>query len=421
MLQTWVWLAITVLLLGVAGWLLTVLWRQSRKAALPRVDYVQTRMVFADTDAMWPRTVPSQIGGLDDDDGDLLYTDTPATRALPALTPGMKPMPAFTGHIEPHVETQPHVRPPLGDAALGGGTQARRAAQAQLTAATDTHIGPYVILRQLGQGAMGAVYLCSHPETGHEVAVKTMALGEEFHGAELDEARARFLREADMAGHLHHPDIVSILDAGESGGVAYIVMEVVHGQDLTQFAAPGHLLPVDQVLHIVARVAEALAYAHSRGVTHRDIKPANVMVDLAAGSVKIMDFGVARLDNTSRTRTGVVLGTPSFMSPEQLAGLPVDGRSDLYSLGVALFQLLTGELPYANGSLAVLMRAIGQEPPTPLLTLRPELPPALADILALCLQKHPSTRYATGLQLAEDLRAVEARLPRTVPGSVTIA
>ncbi len=405
MQQTWVWLAIMVLLLGVAAGLVAYLWRQWRRTRLPKMAYVPTRMVFADTSAEWLHTVPSQIGGLPDDD--LIYTDTPdAAPPRPAMPP------RFVGHIEPHVETLPHIRPPLGEVALAGGREGQAAMRAALTAATDTHIGPYTILRLLGQGAMGAVYLCSHPETGAEVAVKTMALAAEFHGAELEEARTRFLREADMAGHLHHPDIVSILDAGESGGVAYIVMEVVQGQDLTQFAAPGQLLPVAQVLHITARVAEALAYAHSRGVTHRDIKPANIMVNLATNSVKVMDFGVARLDNTSRTRTGIVLGTPTFMSPEQLAGLPVDGRSDLYSLGVTLFQLLTGELPYANASLALLMRAIGQEPPRPLLSLRPDLPPALADILALCLQKHPGTRYASGLPLAEDLRAVEARLPR---------
>jgi len=268
-----------------------------------------------------------------------------------------------------------------------------------------------VILRLLGQGAMGAVYLCSHPGTGQEVAVKTMALGDEFHGAELDEARTRFLREAELAGHLQHPDIVSILDSGEAGGVAYIVMDVVQGQDLSQFTQPDRVLPVPEVLHIVARVADALAYAHSRGVTHRDIKPANIMLDLATQGVKVMDFGVARLDNASRTRTGVVLGTPTFMSPEQLAGLPVDGRSDIYSLGVTLFQLVTGQLPYPNGSLAMLMRAIGQEPAPPLAGIRPDLPPALGDILALCLQKHPATRYTSGLQLAEDLRAVARQMP----------
>jgi serine/threonine protein kinase len=402
--QTWVWLTIMVLLLALAAALLYWLWRQ-RQSPLPRVGFVQTRQPFADTDAFSLRTVPSRIGpGQGEDDEDLIYTDRPGARNQSASPSVFKAFKAFDGHIEPHVETLPHVRPPLGDAALGQGKPPA------VTAATDTHIGPYVILRLLGQGAMGAVYLCSHPGTGQEVAVKTMALGDEFHGAELDEARTRFLREAEMAGHLQHPDIVSILDSGEAGGVAYIVMDVVQGQDLSQFTQPEHLLPVPMLLHIVARVADALAYAHSRGVTHRDIKPANIMLDLATQGVKVMDFGVARLDNASRTRTGVVLGTPTFMSPEQLAGLPVDGRSDIYSLGVTLFQLVTGQLPYPNGSLAMLMRAIGQDPAPPLAGIRPDLPPALGDILALCLQKHPGTRYTSGLQLAEDLRAVARQM-----------
>lgn len=267
-------------------------------------------------------------------------------------------------------------------------------------------LGRYLIDKPLGQGAMGAVYQGHDPATGRRVAIKTMALSREFSGDDLVDARNRFLREAEMAGRLQHPDIVGILDAGEVDGLAYIAMELVEGVDLSRHAQPGQLLSVPQVLHTIARVAEALAYAHTRGVTHRDVKPANIMVDLAHDVVKVMDFGVARVADATRTRTGVVLGTPTFMSPEQLSGQPTDGRSDVYSLGVTLFQLLTGALPYRNDSMAALMRAIGREPPTPLLSLRPDLPPALADIVALALQKHPATRYANGQQMADDLRAV---------------
>ena len=157
-------------------------------------------------------------------------------------------------------------------------------------------------------------------------------------------------------------------------------------------------------------MAEALAYAHERGVTHRDIKPANIMIDPATDSVKVMDFGVARVADAARTRTGVVLGTPTFMSPEQLSGQVIDGRSDLYSLGVTLFQLLTGQLPYRNDSMATLMRAIARDKVPNVCDLRPELPPAVGDIVALALEKHPNIRYANGRQMADDLRAVAVRL-----------
>lgn len=271
-------------------------------------------------------------------------------------------------------------------------------------------LGKYIIEGQIGKGAMGAVYLGYDPTTDRKVALKTMALTQEFTGPDLADARARFLREAEMSGRLQHPDIVSIIDAGESDGLAYIAMELVEGTDLTQFTLPDRLLPLTTLLPIMARVAEALAYAHARGVTHRDIKPANIMVDLKRDCVKVMDFGVARVADATRTRTGVVLGTPTFMSPEQLSGQNIDGRSDLYSLGVTMFQLLTGQLPYRNDSMAILMRAIARDPVPNVCDLRPDLPAALGDIVALALEKHPNIRYASGLQMAEDLRAVTAGL-----------
>lgn len=267
-------------------------------------------------------------------------------------------------------------------------------------------LGKYLVIKQIGRGAMGSVYLGVDPATGQQVALKTMSLIREFEGNDLIDARARFLREAEMAGRLQHPDIVRIIDAGESDGLAFIAMELVDGQDLSEFTQPGHLMPLEQLLPVMSRVADALDYAHSRGVTHRDIKPANIMVDAAHDSVKVMDFGVARVADATRTRTGVILGTPTFMSPEQLSGQTLDGRTDLYSLGVTLFQLLTGQLPYRNDSMAELMRAIGQEAAPNVCTLRPELPSALGDIVGLALQKHPGTRYASGRQMADDLRAV---------------
>lgn len=272
-------------------------------------------------------------------------------------------------------------------------------------------LGKHVIDKQLGQGAMGAVYLAHDPITGQHVAIKTMALAREFSGDDLVDARSRFLREADMAGRLQHPDIVQILDAGETDGLAWIAMELIDGADLGQHTQPSRLLPVPVVLRAIARVADALAYAHTRGVTHRDIKPENIMLDLPREGVKVMDFGVARLADASRTRTGVILGTPTYMSPEQLSGQHVDGRTDLYSLGVTLFQLLTGRLPCQADSLGALMRAIARETPPNVCELRPELPAALGDVVALALQKHPATRYSSGEQMAEDLRAVLKMLP----------
>ncbi len=280
----------------------------------------------------------------------------------------------------------------------------------EATAARPATLGRYRIESEIGRGSMGAVYLGRDPQIGRQVAIKTLALGREFGADKLVEARERFFREAETAGRLQHPDIVTIFDAGEAGELAWIAMEYVRGGDLQRFTVPGRLLPAPQVLEIVARVAEALSYAHSQGVVHRDIKPANVMVDTEGSSVKVMDFGVARVDDASRTRTGIVLGTPSFMSPEQMSGRRTDGRSDLYSLGVMLFQLLTGTLPFEGGSMAELMRRIVNEPAPDLRALRPELPQALADVVALALEKRPEVRYADGVQMAQDLRAVAAAM-----------
>lgn len=280
-------------------------------------------------------------------------------------------------------------------------------------------LGRYRIDGEIGRGSMGAVYLGHDPQIGRPVAIKTMSLSRGFTRDQIGEARERFFREAETAGRLRHPDIVTVFDAGETGELAWIAMEYVRGEDLQRHTAAGRLLPVTQVLEIGARVAEALSCAHAQGVVHRDIKPANVMVGLDSGLVKVMDFGVARVDDASRTRTGIVLGTPSYMSPEQMAGRRTDGRSDLYSLGVMLFQLLTGTLPHEGGSMAELMRRIVNEPAPDLLVLRPDLPRELADVLALALEKRPEVRYADGVQMAQDLRAVAAALAASTPPSST--
>ena len=271
-------------------------------------------------------------------------------------------------------------------------------------------LGRYRIERQLGRGSMGTVYLGQDPQIGRAVAIKTMALSREFEGSELAEARARFFREAEMAGRLRHPDIVTIFDASEDQGLAFIAMEFVAGHDLLRHTLPGRLLPVPLVLRTLARVARALAHAHTQGVVHRDVKPANVMIDPATDTVKVTDFGIARITDACRTRTGMVLGTPSFMSPEQMAGRRVDGRTDLYSLGVMLFQLLTGALPHRAESMAELMNQIVNATAPDVRSLRPELPEALANVVALALEKRVELRYADGEQIATDLLAVARRV-----------
>jgi serine/threonine-protein kinase len=292
-------------------------------------------------------------------------------------------------------------------------------ASANSTAPDRSTLGRYRIDRQLGRGAMGAVYLGHDPKIGRQVAIKTMALSHEFDGAELTEARARFFREAETAGRLQHRDIVTIFDAGEDQGLAYIAMEYLKGHDMQRYTNASGLLPLSAVLNIGARVADALAYAHNHGVVHRDIKPANVMVDLAVNSVKVTDFGIARITDASRTRTGMVLGTPSYMSPEQMSGRRVDGRSDLYSLGVMLFQLITGRLPHQADSMAKLMYQIANDSAPDIRTLRPDLPQTLADVVALALEKRVEVRYADGRQLAADLRTVAADCPAEAQPALT--
>jgi serine/threonine-protein kinase len=265
-------------------------------------------------------------------------------------------------------------------------------------------LGRYQVDKELGKGAMGVVYLGKDPKIGRVVAIKTMALSQEFAGEELTDARERFFREAETAGRLQHQNIVTIFDAGEEHDLAYIAMEFLKGRDLAEFCKGDHLLPVPTVVSIVIRVAEALAYAHKQNVVHRDIKPANIMYELESDTVKVTDFGIARITDSSKTKTGLVLGTPSFMSPEQLAGKKVDGRSDLYSLGVMLFQMLAGVLPFRGDSMAELMYKIANEEAPDVRIVRPELPEALARVVARALSKRPETRYQDGGQLASDLR-----------------
>jgi len=290
----------------------------------------------------------------------------------------------------------------LGGAAGGGRTNTSIMTSA---AVEKPMLGRYQVERELGKGAMGVVYQGRDPKIGRIVAIKTMALAQEFEPDELADVRERFFREAETAGRLNHPNIVTIFDAGEEHDLAYIAMEFLKGQDLTPYTKPGKLLPADAAVSIVIRVADALGYAHRQSVVHRDIKPANIMYEPASDTVKVTDFGIARITDSSKTRTGMVLGTPSYMSPEQLAGKRIDGRSDLFSLAVSLYQLLCGRLPFEGESMAQLMFKIANEPAPNILAFNPSLPRAIGAFLARAMAKDAGARFQTGEEFAAALRS----------------
>jgi len=266
-------------------------------------------------------------------------------------------------------------------------------------------LGRYQIEKELGKGAMGVVYLGKDPKIGRVVAIKTMALAQEFEADELVEVKERFFREAETAGRLSHPNIVTIYDAGEEHDLCYIAMELLKGKDLAPYVKPDNLLPIGKVVSIIARVAEALGYAHKQNIVHRDVKPANVMYEPESDAVKVADFGIARITDSSKTKTGMVLGTPSYMSPEQLSGKKVDGKSDLFSLAVSLYQMACGTLPFTGDSMAQLMFRIANEPAPDILSINPALPPAFVAFLDKAMAKDADQRYPTGEDFATALRA----------------
>ncbi|HUF19770.1 MAG TPA: serine/threonine-protein kinase [Burkholderiales bacterium] len=265
-------------------------------------------------------------------------------------------------------------------------------------------LGRYQVEKELGKGAMGVVYLGKDPKIGRVVAIKTMALSQEFDADELADVKERFFREAETAGRLNHPNIVTIYDAGEEHDLAYIAMEFLKGRDLVPHTKPAALLPLPKVISLVERVADALGYAHRQNVVHRDIKPANIMWDPDADALKVTDFGIARITDSSKTKTGMVLGTPSYMSPEQLAGRKIDGQSDIFSLGVTLYQLSSGSLPFSGDSMTQLMFKIANESPVDIVSINPALPECLVEIINRALAKDVADRFATAEEMAQALR-----------------
>ncbi len=265
-------------------------------------------------------------------------------------------------------------------------------------------LGRYQVEEIIGKGAMGTVFMGTDPKISRAVAIKTVAMSEEFEQQQLEDVKKRFFREAETAGRLHHPNIVIIYDVGEEHDLAYIAMEYVKGEGLDQFTHKDALLPIQEVFAIGIAMAEALEYAHSHKVVHRDVKPANMIYNREKKIVKMTDFGIACLTDNSKTRTGMVLGSPSYMSPEQLAGKKVDGRSDLFSLGVALYQMFTGCLPFTADSMASLAYKIANDKPKSIRKIRPELPTCLTRLINKSFEKEPKQRFQTGKALADALK-----------------
>lgn len=274
-------------------------------------------------------------------------------------------------------------------------------------------LGRYEIEREIGRGAMGVVYLGKDPKIARTVAIKTLSY-QAFDDGHLPELKGRFFREAEAAGRLNHPAIVTVYDVGEEADLAYIAMDYAQGRPLSEFGKPGRLLPLATVLDIVARVADALAYAHSQKIVHRDIKPGNIIYNPNDGGIKITDFGIAKISDDSRTKTGSVMGSPLYMSPEQLKGQKVTGASDTYSLGVTLYKLVSGETPYQGDTLANLTYQILNKRPRSVREFNADIPNGVVRLINKAIQREPDKRFASAATMAEAVRRLAVREAKEV-------
>ena len=272
-----------------------------------------------------------------------------------------------------------------------------------------TRIGRYEILQVLGRGSMGLVYKALDPKINRLLAIKTIRFSDEFDEDVIQEIKERFFREAEIAGQLSHPSIVTLHDMGEDQDLTFMAMEYLEGENLEKFIGKKNLLPLRKVLSVVASVADALEFAHRADVIHRDIKPANIML-LKTGGVKVTDFGIAKAISSSRTRTGVILGTPNYMSPEQIMGQKIDPRSDIFSLGVVFYQLLAGELPFQGDNLSSLLYQITQVKHPPLRSFNPRIPVACEQIIDKALAKNLDERFQTAGQMAKLVRLLALKV-----------
>jgi serine/threonine-protein kinase len=264
-------------------------------------------------------------------------------------------------------------------------------------------LGRYEIEKELGRGAMGIVYLGRDPKIGRSLAIKTLDFSRLIEG-DLEKAKTRFFQEAKTIGRLSHPNLVTVYDVGEEDEIAFIAMDFIPGRNLNDFVKKTHLLPISVVFHIAAQVADALDYAHGQNVIHRDIKPGNIIYDENLNVIKVTDFGIARMMDSSQTRSDIILGSPSYMSPEQLRSTKVDGRSDLFSLGVTFYQLLTGHYPFEGKDLATITYKITKSKPSDVRSLRPEIPEIASKIIDKSLQKSPEKRFQTAKEMASAIQ-----------------
>lgn len=275
-------------------------------------------------------------------------------------------------------------------------------------------LGRYVIVEEIGQGAMGVVYKAVDPLIDRTVAIKTINL--DLSKEELASFEKRFQREVQSAGKLNHPNIVTVYDVGRTEGVAYMAMEFLEGKELREILDSGVVLPIEKVMHIATQVAEGLGFAHEHGIVHRDVKPSNVMV-LKNGLVKITDFGIAQMSSATRTMSGMVMGSPKYMSPEQVVGQAVDGRSDIFSLGIMLYEMLTGKTPFTGDNISAIMYQILNDEPIPPRTFNQSIPESINFIVLKALSKHPDQRYQNAKEMARDLKRYKS-LDIPAPGEL---